>query len=307
MSYLQKTIARPVRCSGVGVHTGLKAQLCIRPASPDHGIRFRRVSNGKAIGQNIPACARHVSGLTLGTTLSNTQGDSVATVEHLMAACIGMGIDNLLIEIDGPEVPIMDGSAAVFCELLEAAGLIEQGAPRKVLRVLNTVEVRDGAKWARLQPCVTDGLNLSARIDFENPVIGVQEASLRLNPGTFNGDIGFARTFGFSKDVDAMQAMGYARGGSLENAILIEGERIVNSEGLRSHDEFVRHKLLDALGDLALAGGAIAGRYEAECPGHALNNALLLKLLDTPDAWCWETLAVKKATPQLDGHLEMHA
>lgn len=290
MASFQKTIGRSVVCAGIGVHSGQKAQLTIRPAGIGHGIRFRRTDLGQtSAARDIPACARHVTALMLGTTLTNKHGDSVATVEHLMAACLGMGLDNLLIEIDGPEVPIMDGSAAVFCELLAEAGHESQDAKRQFLRVLQPVEVRSGNKWARLSPCISHALSLRARIDFENPVIGVQEASLRLSPSTFGSDIGFARTFGFTKDVNAMQAKGFARGGSLDNVILIEGEHVVNPEGLRSEDEFVRHKLLDAVGDMALAGGYIAGFYEAERPGHALNNALLLKLLDTPEAWRWET------------------
>lgn len=290
MTTYQKTLCRTVTCAGVGLHTGQKVQLTVRPAKPDHGIKFRRV-DGLKHSHPIPACARRVSSLILGTNLANEQGDMVATVEHLMAACFGMGLDNLMIEINGPEVPIMDGSAAVFCALFEEAGIIEQLAPRRILRVLKPVEVRDGNKMARLTPIVDEALLLTAKIDFKNPVIGVQEASIRLSALTFGRDAGFARTFGFYKELKALRANGLARGGSLDNAILIRDENIVNPEGLRSQDEFVRHKLLDAIGDMALAGGHIAGAYQAERPGHALNNALILKWLDTPDAWCWETLS----------------
>lgn len=300
MSVLQKTISKPVICAGIGVHTGQKACLRILPAGLDHGIKFRRVDrlktneifkdSRKAALRDIPAFARNVSAFTLGTTLSNASGDSVATVEHLMAACMGLGLDNLLIEIDGPEVPILDGSSSVFCDLLEAAGPVTQDGNRKVLRLLEAVEVKQGDKWARLSPTVSDALSLRVRIDFDDPVIGTQEAFFRLSSHTFDKDIAFARTFGFSKDIHALQANGFAQGGSLDNAILIDDGCIVNPEGLRSHDEFVKHKLLDALGDLALAGGFIAGYYEAEKPGHALNNALVRKLLDTPEAWRWEEL-----------------
>ena len=289
--YHQKTIAMTVTCAGVGVHSGQKARLRLLSAPIGYGIRFRRTDRAASGQRDIQACAYKVSGSTLGTTLSNDAGDSVATVEHLMAACFGMGLDNLLIEIDGPEVPIMDGSAAVFCDLLAEAGIVSQDAPRKIIRVLRDVYVEDGRKWARLSPCVSDGLSLKARIEFDNPIIGVQEASMRLHPGTFGKDAGFARTFGFMKDVDALQKLGYARGGSLDNAIIVSDEQIMNPEGLRSEDEFVRHKLLDAIGDLALAGGYIAGAYEAERPGHALNNRLLRTLLGMPDAWIWETLS----------------
>lgn len=289
--YQQTTIGAAVTCSGIGVHLGQRARLRISPAPIGYGIRFRRMDALSNMQHDIMACAFKVSSVALGTTLTNEYGDSVATVEHLMAACIGMGLDNLLIEIDGPEVPIMDGSASVFCDLLEEAGIARQDAPRKMLRVLKQIEVREGGKWARLSPTVTHALTLRARIDFDNPVIGVQEASMRLNPETFDRDVGYARTFGFSKDVNELQKQGYALGGSLENAILVDEERVVNPEGLRSQDEFVRHKLLDAIGDLALAGGHIAGLYEADCPGHALNNKLLRTFLDTPDAWTWETMS----------------
>lgn len=305
MGNFQKTITRPVSCAGIGVHGGHKARLCIKPAGVGHGIKFRRVDRLKSANikadsrdaafRDIPACARKVSSLMLGTTISNQSGDTVATIEHLMAACMGMGVDNLLIEIDGPEVPIMDGSARVFCELFEAAGLVEQGQTRKVLRILEPVEVQKGQTRAKLSPTVSHALSLKARIDFDNAVIGVQEASVSLNAYTFDQDIAFARTFGFSKDVYELQANGYARGGSLENSILIDDEQVVNPEGLRCEDEFVKHKLLDAIGDLALAGGRIAGHYEAERPGHAINNALVLKLLDTPKAWRWEQLAATQS------------
>ncbi len=272
----------------------------VLPAGLDHGIKFRRVDRlegdkvsggtGAAALRDIPATAHNVSAFRLGTTLSNTSGDSVATVEHLMAACIGMGLDNLLIEIDGPEVPILDGSSWVFCELLQTAGVVVQDGYRKVLRLLETVEVKDGDKWARLSPTVSDALSLRVRIDFDDRVIGTQEAFFRLSSHTFDSDIAFARTFGFSKDIHALQANGFAKGGSLDNAILIDDGCIVNPEGLRSPDEFVKHKLLDAVGDLALAGGYIAGYYEAEKPGHALNNALVRTLLDRPEAWRWEEI-----------------
>lgn len=317
MTTFQKTIAGSVTCAGVGVHSGQKARLIIHPAASDHGIKFRRtdriddetrfLGDAACSERDIAACARLVSGRVLGTSLSNTYGDSVATVEHLMAACLGMGLDNLLIEIDGPEVPIMDGSARVFCELFAASGIVEQDIPRRIIRIVEPVEVRDGHKWARLSPCVSHGLSLNARIDFDNAAIGMQEASLRLNSGTFDEDIGFARTFGFSKDIEALQAKGFARGGSLENAILIKGDQVVNPEGLRSQDEFVKHKLLDAVGDLSLAGGHIAGHYEADCPGHALNHALVLKLLNTEQAWRWETLQDTPPVSQGAAYPELQA
>ncbi len=283
----QQTLQHAVICAGVGVHTGARVKMVIRPADPGTGICFRRTDTGK--GALIKARGDHVSEVKLGTTLSNQDGDRVATVEHFLAACAGMGLDNVLVEIDGPEVPIMDGSSAVFCELFLQAGLRETGSLRRRIRILETVEVRDGVKWARLSPSADNVLTLQARIEFESKAIGVQQMSMRLMPGLFARDIAFARTFGFARDVEALKAMGLARGGSLDNAVVIDGDEIVNPEGLRSDDEFIRHKLLDAIGDLMLAGAPIAGIYDACQPGHAMNNLLVRALLDQPQTWCWET------------------
>lgn len=285
----QQTLKRAVTCSGIGVHTGLTADMRICPAAPGFGIRFRRVDLSGGHTRDIPAQADLVTALTLATTIANETGDSVSTIEHLMAACAGLGLDNLLIEINNPEVPILDGSSAEFCELFEAAGIVSQGVQRTILRVLKPVEISDGQKWARLSPKAGDTLRLSARIEFSDAVIGTQEASFVVTPGTFMKDIAFARTFGFANEVAHLQSIGYARGGSLDNAIVVEDGRVLNEGGLHCPDEFVRHKLLDALGDLALGGAPIAGHYEAVRPGHALNNALLRKLLATRDAWCFET------------------
>ncbi len=283
----QQTLANPVICAGIGVHGGLRARLLMRPAEVDTGICFVR-TDLRGTDNTIRAIGDAVSDVRLGTTLSNGTGASVAVVEHLLAAFAGMGLDNAVIEIDAPEVPVMDGSSAVFCELIRQAGLRRQGAVRRRIRILEPVEVRDGVKWAVLKPGTDDDLTLRARIDFESRAIGRQEMSVRLRPGSFARDLAFARTFGFARDVEALRAMGLARGGSLENAVVIDGHDIVNPEGLRADDEFIRHKLLDALGDLFLAGGAIAGIYEAEQPGHALNNKLVRALMATPEAWCWE-------------------
>lgn len=283
----QCTLAQSVICAGVGVHSGVRARIAMRPAAPGTGIRFLR-TDLDAPGDPIEAIATRVTDVQLGTTLANDQGVTVAVVEHLLAACAGMGIDNLLIEIDGPEVPIMDGSAAVFCDLFRTAGLIRQAAPRRRIRVLAPIEVRDGVKWARLDPSEDAWLRLDARIDFEAAAIGQQQMALELKPGLFARDVAHARTFGFARDVAYLQSIGLARGGSLDNAVVIDGDRIVNPEGLRCDDEFVRHKLLDAIGDLMLAGAPLAGAYTAYQPGHAMNNKLVRALLDAPGAWCWE-------------------
>ncbi|MHA7899311.1 MAG: UDP-3-O-acyl-N-acetylglucosamine deacetylase [Henriciella sp.] len=283
----QTTLKTIVICAGIGVHSGARARMVIKPAAANTGIRFRRTD--LETQSDILARGDHVTEVQLGTTLTNEDGASVATVEHFLAACAGMGLDNLLIEIDGPEVPIMDGSSAVFCELFHNAGLKTQSALRRRIRILDTVEVRDGVKWARLSPSKDNVLTLNAKIEFETKAIGTQQMAMRLMPGLFARDIAFARTFGFARDVETLKAMGLARGGSLDNAVVIDGDEIINPEGLRSDDEFIRHKLLDAVGDLMLAGAPIAGQYEARQPGHAMNNKLVRALLEQPDAWCWET------------------
>ena len=285
---MQQTIERPAMCAGIGVHSGEKARLVLKPAPAGTGVLFRRTDLGVP-NAAIPAHAANVSDTQLGTTISNEDGVSVAVVEHLMAAVCGLGIDNLIIEIDGPEVPIMDGSSAVYCELLLQAGLKTQRAPRRRIRILEAVEIVDGPKRATLSPSPDTQLTLRARIEYDNSVIGVQQMALRLAPGMFARNLAFARTYGFARDVEMLRAMGLARGGSLENAVVIDEEEIMNPEGLRIEDEFVRHKMLDAVGDLMLAGAPIAGAYDAVQPGHALNNRLVRKLLDTPSAWCWET------------------
>ena len=288
MSAYQHTLATSAFCAGVGVHSGERSKIVLKPSPENTGIRFVR-SDVLGQGRSVPAIGTAVSDVTLCTTLTNDAGVSVSVVEHLLAACAGMGVDNLIIEIDGVEVPIMDGSSLVFCELIRSAGLKRQTAKRRRIRILQAVEVVDGPKWAKLTPTTRDDLTLRARIDYENPAIGVQQMAIRLTPGQFMDDIAFARTFGFARDVEQLKAMGLARGGSLDNAVVIDGETVVNPDGLRADDEFVRHKLLDAIGDLMLAGGLILGAYDANQPGHALNNKLVRKLLATPQAWCWET------------------
>ena len=281
----QTTLADTAHCIGTGLHSGENAHLTLKPAAAGHGVRFYRTDLGDT-PREVSALAAYAVSFDLGTTLANAQGDSVATVEHLMAACYGLGLDNVRVELDGPEVPILDGSASVFCDLIGRAGMVDLEAPRRVLRILEPVEVRDGDRWARLSPSFEDDLTLEARIDFPNDSIGVQEARVCLTSGDFQERVALARTFGFAWQVDALRARGLARGGSLDNAIVIDGDGVMNPEGLRCADEFVRHKLLDAIGDLALAGARLSGHYEANQPGHQLNNALLRKMLETTSAWC---------------------
>lgn len=288
----QQTLEHAVICAGIGVHSGVRAKMVVKPAAPGTGLQFKRTDLGPLSGF-IAARGDQVSEVQLGTTLTNENGASVATVEHFLAACAGIGLDNAIIEIDGPEVPIMDGSSAVFCELFLNAGLKTQTALRRRIRILDTIEVQDGIKWARLVPSTGKVLTLKAKIEFETKAIGTQQMAMRLAPGLFARDIAFARTFGFARDVETLKAMGLARGGSLDNAVVIDGDAVINPEGLRSDDEFIRHKLLDAIGDLALAGAPIAGSYEARQPGHGMNNKLVRALLAQPESWCWETDAAE--------------
>ncbi|HJS81120.1 MAG TPA: UDP-3-O-acyl-N-acetylglucosamine deacetylase, partial [Vitreimonas sp.] len=227
----------------------------------------------------------------------------IATVEHLMSACAGLGVDNLIVEVDGPEVPILDGSSAPFVQTLMNAGVKTQHAPQRMIRILEPIEVRMGAKSAALLPAREfEGLDLDVTIRFADPAIGVQRRRVQLTPETFLSDVADARTFGFLADAEIMRAAGLGRGASMDNTLVVDGGRVVNPEGLRFDDEFVRHKLLDAIGDLAMAGAPIYGRFVADQPGHALNARLVRALLDTPEAWRWENgepETVREAEPAL--------
>jgi UDP-3-O-[3-hydroxymyristoyl] N-acetylglucosamine deacetylase len=279
----QHTIGKPASRDGVGLHTGAPVRLTVRPAEAGEGVVFVRTDVKGDAG--IPAHALKVSTTRLGTNLTNEAGVSVATVEHFLAACAGLGIDNLVAELDGPELPILDGSSAPFVELLAEAGIAEQDEPRRVLKILKPVEVRDGVKFARLSP--GKGFEMRVAIDFASKAIGRQTISFAMKPGAFARDIAWARTFGFAREVEALRAMGKALGGSMDNAIVIDGDTILNEGGLKVPDEFVRHKLLDVIGDLFLAGGPIEGLYEGEQPGHALNNRLLHALFADSTAFEW--------------------
>ncbi len=258
--------------------------LTLRPAGAGEGVRFVRtdVSGRDPV---IVASALNVSAPQLGTNLTNADDVSVATVEHFLAACSGLGVDNVVAELDGPELPIFDGSSKAFVELLGEAGLVQQGAARRVLKILQTVEVRDGVKWARLSP--GKRFEMAVTIDYRTRAIGRQTIRFAMAPGAFAREVAGARTFGFLHEVEMMRSMGKALGGSLENAIVIDGDVILNEGGLQSEDEFVRHKLLDVIGDLFLAGGPIEGLYEGEQPGHALNNRLLRAVFADATAYEW--------------------
>lgn len=278
----QRTLKETISCAGVGLHSGQKVGMTLRPADVDTGILFRRtdVPGGPV---DIPARWDRVVDTQLCTVLGTAEGVTVGTVEHLMAAVAGAGVDNMIIELNGPEVPIMDGSAAPFQFLLDCTGLVEQDAPRMAIEVLRPVQVGDAEKSASLEPATT--FSASFQIDFDNPVIGRQKFYFDAVEGAFQREIARARTFGFAHEVAQLQAMGLARGGSLENAVVLTGNQILNEDGLRFEDEFVRHKVLDSVGDLYLAGGPLLGHFRGFRSGHALNNELLKKLLQDDTAW----------------------
>lgn len=273
-------------CRGVGVHTGARVSMTLHPADTGTGIVFRRSDRG---GAAVAADWRNAQESPLCTTLTNHEGVSVATVEHLMAALAGAEIDNVVVELDGPEVPVMDGSAEPFLFLIERAGIVEQDAPRRAIKVLKPVRIADGNRMAALTP--DSGFSVSFKIDFPDEVVKRQDISLSLDAESFRTEIARARTFGFLEDVERLQAAGLARGGSLDNAVVVSGAEILNKDGLRYADEFVRHKVLDAVGDLYLAGGPIVGHFRGVRSGHALNRRLIEALFTDRSAWCFTTLA----------------
>jgi UDP-3-O-[3-hydroxymyristoyl] N-acetylglucosamine deacetylase len=276
--------------------------MALQPAPVDTGILFVR-SDVKIVDNVIRAHADCISDTRNCTAVRNKAGVEIATVEHLMSACAGLGVDNLIVEVDGPEVPILDGSSAPFVQTLMNAGVKTQHAPQRMIRILEPIEVRMGAKSAALLPAREfEGLDLDVTIRFADPAIGVQRRRVQLTPETFLSDVADARTFGFLADAEIMRAAGLGRGASMDNTLVVDGGRVVNPEGLRFDDEFVRHKLLDAIGDLAMAGAPIYGRFVADQPGHALNARLVRALLDTPEAWRWENgepEKVREAEPAL--------
>jgi UDP-3-O-[3-hydroxymyristoyl] N-acetylglucosamine deacetylase len=278
----QTTLANEISLTGTGVHSGAPVSIALCPADGDTGIRFL-ISNGDADGIEIAADQQWVTGVTLCTMLGDGNGASVATVEHVLAALRGLGVDNALIEIDSAEVPIMDGSAAPFVEAIDEVGLTELDAPRRFLKVLKPICVEDNGAVGELTPY--NGFHLDVEIDFETKLIGTQKMAMDVNPGSFRREIARARTFGFMKDVERLWAAGLALGASLENTVAIGDDRIINREGLRYADEFVRHKALDAVGDLALAGAPLLGAYRSRRGGHRLNALVLKTLFADPDAW----------------------
>ena len=286
----QRTLKSVVKATGVGLHSGVKVSLVLRPAQVDTGVVFRRVDLARPI--DLRADPFGVGDTRLASCLER-DGVKVATVEHLMSALAGLGIDNIYVDVDAAEMPIMDGSAAPFVFLLQSAGIEEQGAAKKFLRVKKPVEVREGDKWARLAPY--DGFSLEFSIAFNHPAVDRSATTARVDFGdqSYLREVARARTFGFMQDVESLRDQGLALGGSLENAIVMDEYRVLNSEGLRYADEFVKHKILDAIGDLYLAGHPLLGAFSAHKSGHALNNALLRSLL--ADASAWEIVSFGEA------------
>ena len=278
----QRTLKNATKTTGVGLHTGARVDLALRPAAPDTGIVFHRIDLAQPV--TIPAHATNVGDTRLSSTLKR-DGVSISTVEHLMSALGGLGIDNLHVDVAGPEIPIMDGSAGPFVFLLQTAGIVEQSAPKRYLRIKTPVEIGDGDKWARFEPF--PGFRLDFTIDFPHPVFGSENRHVVIDfaQNSYVKEVARARTFGFMQDVEAMRSAGLALGGSLQNAIVLDETRVLNTEGLRYDNEFVKHKVLDAIGDLYLLGHPMIGQYTAFKPGHTLNNALARALLAQPDAF----------------------
>lgn len=284
----QQTLKGAIHCTGTGLHSGARVSMTLRPAPAGSGVVFVR-TDWRGADPEVPARWDAVVDTRLCTVVGNADGATVGTVEHLMAALAGCGIDNCRIELDGPEVPIMDGSAAPFVFLIECAGTAEQDAPRLALRVLRPVVVEEAGKSAALLP--SDVPAYGMEIDFASAAVARQRGRVELLDGVFKREIARARTFGFLHEVEAMRKAGLARGGSLENAIVVSGDTVLNEGGLRFEDEFVRHKILDGIGDLYLAGAPILGRFHGVRSGHALNNRLLRALFADDAAWTWEAEA----------------
>ncbi len=278
--FFQRTLKNTIRCTGIGLHSGNKVYMSLRPAAENTGIVFHRTDLDGAL---IPAKVHNIADTRLCSTIANDRGDKVSTVEHLLAAFAGLGVDNAYVDLDGPEVPIMDGSAAPFVFLIQCAGVVEQKLPKKWIRIKKKVTVTDGDKEASFEPL--DHFRVSFLIDFDHPLISQQGVDMDVSETTFVKDVSRARTFGFLKDMEMLRSNGLAKGGSLDNAIVIGDFRILNEGGLRYEQEFVRHKIIDAIGDLYLLGHPVQGHFKGVRSGHALNNALLRNLLAQTDAW----------------------
>lgn len=278
----QRTLRNVIRATGVGIHSGQKVYMTLRPAPIDAGVIFRRVDLAEPVC--LKACAENVGDTTMSTTLEQ-DGVRVATVEHLLSAFAGLGIDNAYVDLSASEVPIMDGSAGPFVFLIQSAGIAEQAAPKRFIRIREPIEVREGDKWARFEPF--DGFKVGFSIDFDHPLLTAtrNRAEIDFSTTSFVKEVSRARTFGFMRDIEALRERSLALGGSMDNAIVLDDYRVLNEDGLRYEDEFVRHKILDAIGDLYLLGHSLIGAFYGHKSGHQLNNMLLRKLRANASAW----------------------
>lgn len=288
----QHTLQGPAIFAGVGVHTGAYTRVAVRPAPTNSGVVFVRTDVTDR-DNRVPVSGEAVTKTQLGTVIENAAGVSVSTIEHLMAAMVMLGVDNAVVELDGPEMPIMDGSSLPFVQILDRAGRRSQDAPRTFIEILEPIEFIDGDKSAVLKP--SDVFEVAFEIRFPSAAIGRQVVDLVMDEQAFRSELADCRTFGFLHEVEYLRSIGLARGGSMENAVVIEGDRILNPEGLRRPDEFVRHKALDAIGDLYVLGAPILGRFEGVLAGHSLNNQLVRALLASPKSWRYRTLAPELA------------
>jgi UDP-3-O-[3-hydroxymyristoyl] N-acetylglucosamine deacetylase len=288
----QHTVQGPAIFAGVGVHTGAYVRVSVRSAPAGEGIVFVRTDVTDR-DNRVPVSAQAVTKTQLGTVIENAAGVQVSTIEHLMAALVMSEIDNAVVELDGPEMPIMDGSSLPFVQILDRAGRRQQDAPRRYIEILDVIEVTDGDKRATLTPA--DHFEVAFEIAFESKAIGRQRVDLPMDARAFRAELADCRTFGFLHEVEYLRSIGLARGGSMENAVVIEGDRILNPEGLRRPDEFVRHKALDAIGDLFVLGAPILGRFEGVLAGHSVNNLLVRALVANPQAWRYRTLVADLA------------
>jgi UDP-3-O-[3-hydroxymyristoyl] N-acetylglucosamine deacetylase len=295
----QQTLKTAIGCRGIGLHSGQKVSMTLRPAPPDTGIMFCRTD----AACEIRASWANTVDSPLCTMLSNGEGVKIGTIEHLMAALAGAEVDNAIIELDGPEVPIMDGSAAPFLFLVECAGIVEQDSARRAIKLLKPVSVTEDGAAAALIP--DRGFSMSFEIDFDNPLIRQQDICLSFDAQTFKTELSRARTFGLLDDVNRLRAAGFVRGGSLDNAVVVGRDHVLNTGGLRFGDEFVRHKLLDAFGDLYLAGGPLVGRFRGMRSGHSHTRCLLAALFADDDAWCYTTLSRDSALGGPDWQVEL--
>jgi UDP-3-O-[3-hydroxymyristoyl] N-acetylglucosamine deacetylase len=298
----QTTLREQVAVSGVGVHSGLPATLTLHPADDDAGIVFQRVAADGGIEREIRADVRAVTATEFATVLGDASGPLCSTAEHLLAALRGLYVDNVIVEIDGPEVPIMDGSAVAFVDALDQAGLTTRAQPRRFIEVLKPVRATKGNAFGELRP-YAKGFRVEAEIEFDHPLIRKQALSLDIEPDSFRCEIARARTFGFMKDVAKLWSAGYARGATLENTLVVTEDRVINPEGLRFADEFVRHKVLDAIGDLALAGLPLLAAYRTIRGGHKLNHAVLSALM--ADTSAWRVVEASEPSRRRRGHADL--